>query len=796
MKKTIETKIAKNGTKMYYVEGKRVNREVAEEIESKQAIERRGNLVENTFAEYEKKSSALVVTAGYQTNIVICFDSYLDFTYTRNYSTCEDAINAVNFFKTNFYHGSDGEFETGNVTREVEAERNGIAYSRVLHYYMIDAADSEGQFLKDFESPTEANPDDYAVSQEAMDVAVDAETELANSEAQTSTPIINIADYNTMMTWAEKISNGQRDAVTPIKTYLSKLGYTADINEIFAYIEMDDLNGFRRYISQFPFLVKDDAGYIQKLYAQEDGQVVLAEIPTCEYPSTENNTAETIEQTIEHKEETQMAPTDIIKLLYDENVDEVHKTHLVEDLRLASPDYRAKVVAAMITEKSVLKEQIESLKARFNEIQAEMIQANKTSGATFDWENNRAEYHSNNQTALTLLRRVNRLGYTLKQLGVGYPEQDAPLAIVANGKDYYKERVELADKIRRDAQPCDDNDDVFSLIPDVDAFDGEQTTTRDKYWQARAWLKRTISKGKECWFLFGRRVKKDSVDVAALLYDYGLTPDKFAAEDQKVIDEEQRELAIRWATWQKEWFAEYLADKIKRDSKSYDDNGAWNLIPNVDGNDDDDTDDELIDPPVDKEPYRPFTVEDTIESLNHSINWAKDTLATMTGDTYTDNIGETFTRNQLEQLVIDWQDEIADLQPQADKTAEPPKPVELVAPTVMSALETINAMFPLDGFVEDVSKPNFRSAVNGDWRLNIFIDKNGTPEAVSLAEDDQLFLTVKIKARSLRDSINRAIKTCVKNRIAYRKNHNAEMQKYEYELMHLLQAARRELEVA
>ena len=29
MKKTIETKIAKNGTKMYYVEGKRVNREVA-----------------------------------------------------------------------------------------------------------------------------------------------------------------------------------------------------------------------------------------------------------------------------------------------------------------------------------------------------------------------------------------------------------------------------------------------------------------------------------------------------------------------------------------------------------------------------------------------------------------------------------------------------------------------------------------------------------------------------------------------------------------------------------------------
>lgn len=142
------------------------------------------------------------------------------------------------------------------------------------------------------EENIEVDPADYAITSEAMDVAVDAEIELANSKAQTSTPVIDIAEYNTMMTWAEKVSNGQRDAVTPIKTYLSKLGYTADINEIFAYIEMDDLNGFRRFISQFPFRVKDNAGYIQKLYVQEDEQVVLSEIPTSEYPNLNTETQE------------------------------------------------------------------------------------------------------------------------------------------------------------------------------------------------------------------------------------------------------------------------------------------------------------------------------------------------------------------------------------------------------------------------------------------------------------------------------------------------------------------------
>lgn len=52
------------------------------------------------------------------------------------------------------------------------------------------------------------------------------------------------------------------------------------------------------------------------------------------------------------------------------------------------------------------------------------------------------------------------------------------------------------------------------------------------------------------------------------------------------------------------------------------------------------------------------------------------------------------------------------------------------------------------------------------------------------------------KPRTLRDSINRAIKQCIRNRVGYLKSHNSKMEKYEYELLCLLQGARRELEVA
>ena len=68
------------------------------------------------------------------------------------------------------------------------------------------------------------------------------------------------------------------------------------------------------------------------------------------------------------------------------------------------------------------------------------------------------------------------------------------------------------------------------------------------------------------------------------------------------------------------------------------------------------TDDELIDPPV----YNPFTDEECIDMLNHNINWAKDTLATMQGDIYSDD-WQDWTRAELEQAIEDWTEERDDL---------------------------------------------------------------------------------------------------------------------------------------
>lgn len=62
--------------------------------------------------------------------------------------------------------------------------------------------------------------------------------------------------------------------------------------------------------------------------------------------------------------------------------------------------------------------------------------------------------------------------------------------------------------------------------------------------------------------------------------------------------------------------------------------------------------DELIDPP-DTEPRYAMTVKESIDGLNHSINWAKGVLATMQGDTYSDD-WQDWTRSELETAITDW----------------------------------------------------------------------------------------------------------------------------------------------
>jgi len=91
---------------------------------------------------------------------------------------------------------------------------------------------------------------------------------------------IDMTLYNTFMLWAEKISNGQHDAVYPFVTKLKEVfAFDADKEEIIDAIKTDDLNGARRYLAQIDFVVKDDAGYLHKLTATHGDEYVLGDMP-------------------------------------------------------------------------------------------------------------------------------------------------------------------------------------------------------------------------------------------------------------------------------------------------------------------------------------------------------------------------------------------------------------------------------------------------------------------------------------------------------------------------------------
>lgn len=533
--KKIETKIAKNGKLTVKIDGKRAKLQDAIEAVFESDIDNNVIVIENHLGN--------IFTGGFSFE-----NRYMSFVFNHTFSSNPDKVIGTYAFNMS----------------EVAIEK--IANHQFAEY-------------KISEPIAEANPDDYAVSQEAMDVATNAEIEFADSKAQTSTPVIDIADYNTMMTWAEKVSNGQRDAVTPIKTYLSKFGYTADINEIFAYIEMDDLNGFRRYISQFPFLVKDDAGYIQKLYVQEDGQVVLAEIPTSEYPNTENNAPEFRYYIKSRRPIAGAVPKGYISatagemkayslctdgsisrvprkvvfgvvvydhplsdeqiINYDLHVDPRNPNPIIKGSDKEETQMTIEIPAEGKHEFTIGDDTVTFFNGKFHSVfsaKYHMAIVRNLVGCysycIFGDDDTKVHNVREHETSYdnfmeTLYQRSNREkllalckdyiitdhlsennshmwyvnGKRSGQVKVYNLLQSYGLTIaefLAEDEAYINERIAasaakiaiedqakfLKDKIARDAQPCDDNDDVFNLVPDVDAFGDEQPTIRDKYWQA------------------------------------------------------------------------------------------------------------------------------------------------------------------------------------------------------------------------------------------------------------------------------------------------------------------------
>ena len=410
-------------------------------------------------------------------------------------------------------------------------------------------------------------------------------------------------------------------------------------------------------------------------------------------------------------------------------------------------------------------------------------------------------------------------------------------------------------KITRDAQPCDDNDDVFSLIPDVSELNSVEdeptpanTLTADiaKY-QAAFDTARQISiragsgvckiNGEQIWFNYGNLRSISSEGYRAEItfnnsrkrFRYrGVVikrADFLDAMNKEVIADEQKEI---FAEFKQDYqstdtgyfivriFPTFANGKSLTFSTTTDDfNHALNIINqfktlnlrftglisrnipcgeeyfrhNLRG-------DETINPPeIDNRPAEtnegePINIFDggIAEYLKHNINWAKNTLATMTGDTFTDNIGETFTRNQLEQYIVGWQNELAALERKITK------PTEHTADSVMSALEIVNPIIGDKKLTRDVNTEDFQSYSGDDLRLNIFLE-NGNHTAVSLASGEQLIKVVRINPtkKQLRDSLKRAMEIAKANRLAARRNHDIKAENYEYELYTICQKALKEV---
>ena len=130
--------------------------------------------------------------------------------------------------------------------------------------------------------------------QTAIDIKIEIEENADIEPTNTKPIIISFTEYNTMLLWGEKISNGQHEATCQLKAYIKKTFNAAiDEEELVESIGAGDLNSLRKILARFKFFVKDDAGYLHKFYIYENGEVVLAEMPTAEQKkiNAENDTA-------------------------------------------------------------------------------------------------------------------------------------------------------------------------------------------------------------------------------------------------------------------------------------------------------------------------------------------------------------------------------------------------------------------------------------------------------------------------------------------------------------------------
>lgn len=258
------------------------------------------------------------------------------------------------------------------------------------------------------------------------------------------------------------------------------------------------------------------------------------------------------------------------------------------------------------------------------------------------------------------------------------------------------------------------------------------------------------------WYVNGKR--SSHIKVYNLLQTYGLTLAEFLAEDEAYINEciaaSCKQIAIKDQ-------ADFLADKIKRDAQPSDDN-VFDLLPDLDND-------------VEKVWLTKGELDDLTEKFRDAVSIIPVTtrIEKMLPATITitkQNRTKTFDMGFgafAKYSIVQWRTGLRIMRNVSTLGIyDTPAQVEKVIDLLKAAISRGDKAFTFPTVEELKPNPDGKTIFNHQQKKN------------------------------LRDSLNRAIKQCIRNRIGYLKSHNSKMEKYEYELMHLLQGARRELGVA
>lgn len=117
---------------------------------------------------------------------------------------------------------------------------------------------------------------------------------------------------------------------------------------------------------------------------------------------------------------TVIKPKLLVKMLLSKDVTEAYKKKLVQHLVISEEQLRQQFAQMMEYYRQKYHHKYEKLSRKYEEIEQQMIAANKIKDALFDWDFKRAESTFYNQKSTKLINKCNRLWHMLKKLGYSY----------------------------------------------------------------------------------------------------------------------------------------------------------------------------------------------------------------------------------------------------------------------------------------------------------------------------------------------------------------------------------------